>query len=45
MEFLNNDKVEPSVEETLDNLMVPVEPYLENKIHEFGMNGEEQYVQ
>ena len=33
------------VERKLNDLLVPVEPYLENRVQEFGPNGEEQFVQ
>lgn len=36
---------DPAMESRLNDLLVPVEPYLENRIQEFGPNGEEQFVQ
>ena len=41
------DEVEMAddIETKLNDLLVPVEPYLENRIQEFGPNGEEQFVQ
>lgn len=34
-----------AMETKLNDLLVPVEPYLENRIQEFGPNGEEHFVQ
>ena len=40
-----NNNAQNTVEVKLNDLLVPVEPYLENRIQEFGPNGEENFVQ
>ena len=39
------DNMTEDIERRLNDMLVPVEPYLENRIQEFGPNGEEQFIQ
>eukprot|EP00116_Pleurobrachia_bachei_P018747 sb/3479009/ len=41
----NGTSPTPFTEDKLNDLLVPVEPYLENRIQEFGLEGEETMVQ
>lgn len=42
---LEDDRDNTTLDTKLNELLVPVEPYLESRIQEFGLSGEESYVQ